>query len=86
MKGGPLVSVVIFRNCQPRVRVLPSGRRKLTSIERQHLDHTQSEGVGRVESGRALFRARVPGILGQGLQHHARARDRAAEHRAGVVR
>ena len=58
---------------------------KTYMVERQDLDHAQSKGVGRVECGRAFFRARVPGILGHSLQHHARSRDRAPQHRAGVV-
>ena len=41
--------------------------------------------MGRIESGRSLFRAGIPRILGQCLQHDTCPSQHSTQHRAGIV-
>ncbi len=66
-----VVSVVMFRNCQPRVSFSAERTQKADTVERQQLDHAGGKDVRHVEGRRTFFGFRIPGILRRGLQDHA---------------
>src|SRR5215467_2384776 len=54
-------------------------------VKRQRFEQAQRENVRYIKRGGSALTVHIQGILGHGLQNHARIRSRAAQDRAGIV-